>query len=214
MRELTEQIERLRDQLLKLSPEAPDRPRLESSLRQAEEELRRVWVQQPPAPARPPVERPRPITDPDQVRAWLRENEPETYARLMRLQEDGRRPEVLEILAAAEGRMAAMAEMKERDPRGYERLQEMRKLEVESFQLAHRAKAAPPEERDRAVKHLGELLGRLFDLREESRARELAELKRRVEELEKNLSGRKANKERIVDRRRKELLGERIDEDW
>jgi hypothetical protein len=39
-------------------------------------------------------------------------------------------------------------------------------------------------------------------------------LKRRVDALEKALGDRKTNKEKIVDRRRREMLGEKVDEDW
>ena len=34
------------------------------------------------------------------------------------------------------------------------------------------------------------------------------------EALEKALGDRKTNKDKIVDRRRRELLGEKVDEDW
>jgi hypothetical protein len=44
--------------------------------------------------------------------------------------------------------------------------------------------------------------------------REIAELKRRVEGLEKALTERKTSKDKIVERRKKELLGEKVDEDW
>jgi hypothetical protein len=132
----------------------------------------------------------------------------------MSLQDRGHRPEVLEILAGAEGRMVAMNDMKARDPRGYERLQTMRKLEQETLELAEKARQAPPEEREKASAPLKEKLSQLFDLREETRARELEELRRRVGELEKALAGRKANKEKHVENRRRVLLGEKPGEDW
>ncbi len=153
--------------------------------------------------------------NPDEVRAWLRDAEPETHRRLVLLEEEGRLQEVMEMLGAAEGRRRETEEMKRHDPAAYERMSAMRRLERESIELAESLRNAPPgPQRDEGVKRLGEILGRLFDLREEARAREVVELKRRIEELEKSLAGRKANKERIVERRRKELLGEKIDEDW
>jgi hypothetical protein len=196
-----------------------------------------LWTQaEPPKPPEPPIrperrdpfEGPRPVQppqtpgterrpqpfNPDEVRSWLRENEPETYRRLMALQEEGRRPDVARIFEEASNRMREMNELKQRDPKGYERMTEMRRLERESFTQADAARRAPPEEREAATNRLKETLGKLFDAREEVRVRELAELKRRVEALEKALGERKTNKDKLVERRRKELMGEKIDEDW
>lgn len=222
VRDLEARIKDVRAALESLPQESPERTPKENELRRLEEEVRRLRQPgrpgQPPEPPGPPfppgVQRPRPISSPDEVRAWLKENEPETYRRLAAIQEGGRRPEVLEILAGAEGRMHEMNEMKTRDPKGYERLAAMRKLEQETVELGEKARQAAPEEREKLSAPLKEKISRLFDLREEARTRELEELKRRVGELEKALAGRKANKERIVENRRRVLLGERPDDEW
>ncbi|MBI3855310.1 MAG: hypothetical protein HY293_06430 [Planctomycetes bacterium] len=173
---------------------------------------------QPPNPPQPPgpgERRPlQPPFNPEEARSWLKDNEPETYRRLMEAQEGGRREESMRILNEAMPRMREMNELKQRDPKGFEKMMDMRRLERESFDQADAARRAPPEEREAASKKLKETLGRLFDAREEVRARELAELKRRVEALEKAITDRKATKERIVERRRRELLGEKSEEDW
>lgn len=155
-----------------------------------------------------------PPVNTDEVRNWLKENEPETFRRLAQLQEDGRRDEAMRILMEATPRMREMKDLKERDPKAFERMAEMRRLDRESQDQAEQARRAPPEEREAAVKKLKETLGRLFDAREDIRQRELAELKRRVESLEKALSDRKAGKERIVEKRRRELMGEKSEDDW
>jgi len=153
--------------------------------------------------------------DPEGVRAWLREAEPETHRHLMRLEEEGRPQEVQDLLRQAEGRRREMEELRGRDPAAFEKMREMRRLERESLEMGDRLRQSPPgPSREEGIRKLTELLNRLFDLREEARAREVSELKRRVEELEKSLSSRRAAKDRIVERRRRELLGERIDEDW
>ncbi len=182
-------------------------------------------VQEVPRPAQPPrpgqpsrpgeaLPMPRPVENPDEVRAWLKENEPETYKRMMEAQEAGRRPDVMRMLSEAEPRMRQLEEMKERDPRGFERMKEMRALEGESVELGERSRRAAPDERERIAKRLAEVLGKLFDLREENRAREVGELKKRLEALEKELANRKGNKEKIVEQRRRELLGAKGDLDW
>lgn len=170
---------------------------------------------QPPHPPQPPGgERRMTPFNPEEVRGWLKDNEPETYRRLMQIQEEGRRPEAMRMLEEASGRMREMNELKQRDPKGYEKMMEMRRLERESFELAEAARRAPAEEREAATKKLKETLARLFDAREEVRVREIAELKRRVEALEKALTDRKTNKEKLIEKRRRELMGEKLDEDW
>ena len=155
-----------------------------------------------------------PIVNPEEVLAWLKENEPATMGRLMKLEEEGRNEDAKRLLAEAGMRVRELKELKQRDPKGYEKMMELRRLELESMTLADQARLAPPEEREAAQKKLRETLSRLFDLREESRVRELAELKRRVEGLEKALAERKTNKDRIVEKRRRELLGEKSEDDW
>jgi len=169
---------------------------------------------QPPPPPREGGRRPVPPFNPEEVRSWLEANEPETFRRLNQMQGSGQREEAQRVLADASVRMREMNDLKTRDPKAYERVAELRRLEREGNELAEQARRAPPEEKDAASKKLQENLGKQFDLREDQRVREIAELKRRVEALEKALADRKAGKEKIVDKRRRELLGERVDEDW
>jgi hypothetical protein len=227
--ELRTRIADVKTALASLPKDSPERGPRETELRRLEEELRRLQQPRPPEPPGgrnpgpppgegppfpPGAERRRPVSNPEEVRAWIKEHEPESYRRLMAAQEEGRRPEVMDMLAAAEGRMHGLNEMKARDPKGYERLLAMRKLEQETVELGEKARQAAPEERERLSAPLKEKLAQLFDLREEARARELEELRRRVGDLEKALAGRKANKERIVENRRRVLLGERPDDEW
>jgi len=168
----------------------------------------------PPQPPNPPMAERRLVANAEEVRGWLKDNEPETYRRLMQVQDEGRREDVMRMINEAAPRMRELNELKQRDPKGFEKVMELRRAERESMELAEQARRAPPEEREAATKKLKENLNRLFDLREENRARELVELKRRVEALEKALTERKTGKERIVENRRRELMGEKKDEDW
>jgi hypothetical protein len=170
--------------------------------------------QRPPGSEGNPGRRSVPQFNPEEVREWLKDNEPETFRRLNQIQGDGHREEVMRIMGDASMRMRDMSELKQRDPKAYEKMQAMRSLERESMELAEKARRGPPEEKEAATKKLLENLGKQFELREEQRLREIAELKRRVEGLEKTLTERKTSKEKIVERRKKELLGEKLDEDW
>ena len=158
--------------------------------------------------------RPAPPVNPEEVLGWLKENEPDLFRHLSQMQEEGRREEAQRVLGEASLRMRELADLKLRDPKGYERIQELRRLEREGMGLAEQARKASPDEKEAATKKLNENLSRQFDLREEQRVRELTELKRRVEMLEKSVGDRKAAKEKIVERRRRELLGEKMDEEW
>jgi hypothetical protein len=170
-----------------------------------------------PNPPQPPgVERrPMPVlVVSEELKSWLRENEPETLRRWTQLMDENRREEAMRLISEVAPRVREFKELKERDPKGFEKMMELRRLERESVEQAERARRAPPEERETAQKLLKETLGRLFDAREETRIRELAELKRRVEALEKAMAERKTNKDRIVERRRRELMGEKLDDEW
>jgi len=175
-------------------------------------------VPPPPPPGAPGREGerrpPQPPIDVDAVRNWLRDNEPNTFRMVSEMQASNRREEMMHVLAEAAPRMREMESLKQRDPKGYEKMLEMRRLDRESQTQAEAARRAAPEERDAASKKLKETLEKLFDLREELRVRELAELKRRVEALEKAVADRKATKDRIVEKRRRELLGEKSEDDW
>lgn len=165
-----------------------------------------------PAPATP--DRPAFPFNPEEVREWLKDNEPETFRHLMQMQGDGRRPEVQRILSEAVPRMRELNDLKIRDPKGYEKLMDMRRLERESLEQAEALRRTPPEQREPKMAVLKETLNKLFDAREEVRARELTELKRRVDMLEKAVKERQASKDRIVEKRRRELLGEKSEDDW
>jgi hypothetical protein len=168
----------------------------------------------PGSPEGAPGRRPVPPFNPEDVRAWLKDNEPETLRRVNQMQSEGHREEVQRMLGDASMRMRDLNDLKQRDPKAFERMQSMRTLDREGMELAEQVRRGPPEEREAATKKLQENLAKQFDLREEQRVREISELKRRIEGLEKSLTDRKANKEKIVERRKKELLGEKVDEDW
>ncbi|HEX7899772.1 MAG TPA: hypothetical protein VF950_18530 [Planctomycetota bacterium] len=199
-----------------MAQEPPPPPRTRPRPPEPEDPVFRRDAEEQEPRRRPPEppQRPNPLANPEEVKAWLRENEPETFRRVEKAIEEGRRPEAMRLLHEAEPRMRDMAELKSRDPKAFEKAQELRRLERESQEIAERARAATPADREVAAKKLRETLDRLFDLREEQKARELDELKRRVGEIEKQLDARKASKERIVDRRKREMLGERLQDDW
>lgn len=151
----------------------------------------------------------------EELREFLRTFDPRMAEEMNRLRETGRMEEYRRLLHEANKRMADLKRMKEHNPDEYERVVKVNRLEQETVEMAHRLREGrtdnPPE---KVRETLASGVRELFDLREESREREVKELRRRLEELEKSLEKRKANRERIIERRIRELLGEADDEGW
>ena len=119
---------------------------------------------------------------------FLRDHEPETFNRIMR---------------ETQARKRRIEEMKERDPEGYGRFRRMAEMDRKAAELAETAlRSESLDDRRKLEEHLG----LLFDVREEFRARGVAELKRRIGKLEKELAGRRKRKAELVEQRVRELL--------
>src|SRR5688572_28937201 len=102
------------------------------------------------------------------------------------------------------------------DPELHKIHQEAMELERESMKLSSKMRGLPqdnPERADMGAK-LKEVVTRLFDLREQARAREVDLIKKRLEELTQLLAKRKANRDAIIEKRIKQLSGENDELDW
>ena len=69
--------------------------------------------QRPPGSEGLPGRRPVPQFNPEEVRGWLKDSEPETFRRLNQMQEEGHREEVQRVLGDASIRMREMSELKQ-----------------------------------------------------------------------------------------------------
>lgn len=99
--------------------------------------------------------------------------------------------------------------VKESDPEKYERYKKMQFLEQEAKALAKTYQQKESDkDRKEIRKKLREILVDLFDYREQKREEEIVRLDEKLQELRKVLDERKKNKDAIVDRRLKELLGD------
>jgi hypothetical protein len=187
--------------------EREDRPARPPQDRPPREEGDRPRPPRPPDSVPPGRERrPGPPFNPEELHDWMKENEPELSRRLERLQREGRRDEVQRLQQDAAIRMREMKILKERDPEGWERARAAQGLERQARETADRARRGAGADREEALRQLRELVGRLFDQREASRERELAELKRRVQEIEAAMAERKGDRARLVQQRMDELL--------
>lgn len=93
--------------------------------------------------------------------------------------------------------------------------QKVERLERACRETADRLRRTREEgPREELKKKLLSLVGELFDLREARRAKEIERLGRSVEELKRKLQTRRENRDRIIEKRVRELLGERDPLDW
>ena len=94
---------------------------------------------------------------------------------------------------------------------------QIRELEHLSHELSMKLRSLPAESKDDRAEvqgRLKEAVTKLFDLREQARAKEIENLKKRLEELTQMLEKRKANRDQIIERRIRQLSGELDELDW
>lgn len=169
----------------------------------------------PPGPGKfpPPDRRP----EFDKQRLILRERFPDRADMVERLMREGRFDEAQRIMDECMAELRAHDDLKERDPEAFKQMQEIQVLERETEDLGsklRRTPAANKEAREELRQALNKSVSKLFDLREKMRAREVEELRRRLEQLTETLKKRQEAKERIVERRVKQLAGEPDEYDW
>src|SRR5258706_10434483 len=90
-------------------------------------------------------------------------------------------------------------------------------LEAQSRRLGEALRGLEPDEKEKRTelrKKLEAALDQLFERREKGRWKELEELDGRMKEMRKTLETRKQNKPRIIEKRVRELSGEKDDMDW
>ncbi|MBI3268722.1 MAG: hypothetical protein HYZ53_06850 [Planctomycetes bacterium] len=151
--------------------------------------------------------------DTARVEAFLKEFDPGRLEKLQAIRRQN--PEVFEnALRDAFMEMKRLEQLKQEDPERFERVMSQRRLEAKSMDLAARIKRAPEGDKVVLKKELKELLSQVFDLREAEREAEVKELERQVAKLRERIAKRKESRDKIIQGRAAELLGEREDLDW
>lgn len=88
------------------------------------------------------------------------------------------------------------------------RQEEMSKLEISTELLKQKYLHASKGDKDNYKKTLSNLLYKLFDLKQQDKKNEIEELQSELEKLKKSISVRSKNRDKIVERRLQELIGE------
>ncbi len=181
-----------------------------------------------PGPGRPPGEPggpgepgmgPRPMRTPvsaedrEKAMAWLKENEPTRLERLGELKQQ--RPDEYErAVTQIAMEVRDLLAMKQNDPKRYERRMSQRKLDYRANELAEKIRGAGENQDTTAErKELKDVLGKLFDLREEDREQELKRLADELTRLKETMAKRRESKDKLVERRMEDLLGEGMEWD-
>ncbi|MDI6732647.1 MAG: hypothetical protein QME16_01775 [Planctomycetota bacterium] len=108
-----------------------------------------------------------------------------------------------------------LLELRKRDPERYEQVLKERTMEKEAKELAIRYReSGDKEEREKVKKEIRKQLEGLFDKREAQRETEIKRLEDELAKLKEKMKVRKANRDKIIERRQKELLGEEDDLGW
>lgn len=91
---------------------------------------------------------------------------------------------------------------------------EISRMDMESRRLAHKVRDANGDERTRLEAELDELLDDIYNRKQQIRAEEIERLEKRLAELRDTQQLRRSSRNDIIERRKKELLGERDELDW
>ncbi len=148
---------------------------------------------------------------------WLAPREP-ARARALKTLIDEKRFDVaereFEDALQAMDRETSRAATEPKDPEVRERETQNARLEAASRELADAYRKAGGEEKEAIRGKLRETLAQLFEVREWFRHRELERLQREIDQMRRVLEERQANRERILEKRLSELIGEGDPLDW
>ncbi len=147
----------------------------------------------------------------EQTRQWATEFEPDTARRMAEMLESKRLDDVNRLANEVRRRMDEMNELRESNPDEFKRRRDLAGMERSTWSIAEKLRKAGEADRATLKTELMASLNKLFDIREESRARELEELEKRVAELRRALEKRRENKSKIVEKRAQDMLGDEFD---
>ncbi len=198
------------------------RAELQQMERKLAESKERRMGERPPMQGRPGM--PPPGRDPEgrrrefeELLPAIKELDPGILERIEQFKREGRHEDAMRLMEEAIARTRELRELKERDPEGFKLQQDANAIERQAEDLGAKLRRIPAdrrEERDAAKAQLKDVVGKLFDVREKLRGREVEELKRRVAELQDLLKKRQEARDRIIERRLRQLSGEPDELDW
>lgn len=101
-----------------------------------------------------------------------------------------------------------LEEMQRRHKQLYERLMHERQMEAETYELARTIRQLPAgEQQQRYLDSLRTTLNEIFELKQENRRREIAELDNQITELRRRLEKREEMRAQMIEQRIQQLIG-------
>jgi hypothetical protein len=145
---------------------------------------------------------------------FVKENAPEIFATWEKLKAS--RPDEAErFFRNVLERLMHLRPMKEHDPDRFELELKAFRADSKCLELAESARQTQDQaKKEEAKANLRKAVEELFDLRQQTRKKELEELRKRVAELESDISRRQEKRGEMIDRRLAQLLGERDEMEW
>ena len=148
-----------------------------------------------------------------EVIEYIEEVHPEQLEQLLAVK-DSRPMAYRRMLSKGYREMRLMKELKQRDPKRYDRVAEERTLDGNSRALARKFRTAEGAGKERIREEVKKILDQIFDLRQANRVLEIERLEKKLEELKSNNLERLKNKDEILKRRLMALLGEDKGLEW
>ncbi|MBN1542404.1 hypothetical protein JW992_09685 [candidate division KSB1 bacterium] len=148
----------------------------------------------------------RPLTpeEIDDTLNYMQELDPQAAERLQTLRDENPATFRRQI-GRVHQRMMRMQALKKRDPQRHARQVEIQQLESTARQLGRQIREAQPPQAAELKNELQEVLGTLFDLRENERQHEVEKLEQRLESLKERLAERQKNRDEIIQKRLEQM---------
>jgi predicted nucleic acid-binding Zn-ribbon protein len=213
-RELQALANQLREKLSGLDKSAPEFKEVYARLQEVEARLREMGGKRLPPdkePMPPPPGRDGRDVDMERALQFAREFEPGTHRKLEQLIREKRHDDAMRLARDVMPRIQQMEELKATNPDGFRRQQDIASAERDAWALSDKLRKSEGDDRARMREELLKSLGRLFEMRESARAKELEELEKRVAELKSMLRKRQENKDKIIEKRAQEMVGEEFE---
>ncbi len=122
--------------------------------------------------------------------------------------------EAVEDMTQVVYEVVKLLEVKESYPELFEHKIKQMRLEKEVARYVERTRLAKGSKRDKALTRLKETLGQVFEVKQEVIKMDLVRMERELGRLKKMVKQREENKDSIVHRRVRELLGETAQVEW
>lgn len=151
----------------------------------------------------------------EEALAFLKESSPAQYAEIQRAKEGGNKDAYKGMIFEAFNRAQMLKKLKEVDPKAYDLEVKLQAAEDKSRSLGDKIRTAKDNDtKEDTKRELRTVLAELFDLREQRQQRDIENLQKEIQKLNDRLKSRRASKDKIVDKRLSEMVGEAENLDW